>query len=133
MDEDTRHIPEAATFRLKGLKHKIIEAQSQQMLGQVSPQIDRVASEMQGWGGLPAGPGLPATRPTTETPETMAGELEDATDFSRRDVHCNLLAMSWQAGLGPFTPPPPMAGYHEPPMAATSVTPINQFNPSPES
>jgi len=110
------------------------EAQSQQMLGQVSPQIDRVASEMQGWGGLPAGPGLgsPAL-PTAESPETIAGELEDATDFSKRDVRCNLLAMSWQAGLGPFTLPPPMAGYHEPPMAATTVTPINQFNPIPPS
>ena len=119
---------------------ELTEAQSQQMLGQVSPQIDAVASQMQGWGGLPAGPGLPAARPTAESPDTMASELEDATDFSFRDRRANMQVIGWQNGLGPFTPAPAMAGYGpsdggywEQPMAATTVTPINQFNPVPPS
>jgi hypothetical protein len=116
-------------------------SQSQQMLGQVSPQIDAVASQMQGWGGLTTAPGLGSSAlPTAEQPDTMASELEDATDFSFRDRRANMQVIGWQNGLGPFTPSPAMAGYGpndggywEQPTAATQVTPINQFNPVPPS
>lgn len=104
----------------------IRETQEYQMIGGVSPELEVVAAEHQGWGPAP-GPGENSDLYRSEAPESMEGELTDASDFSFRDRRANMQNRSWAAGPGLYTLP---AGYDavpiEPPMAAVSVQPVGE-------
>ena len=100
-------------------------SQNTQHIGQCSPDVDRVAAEMQGWGGPVQAPGLPAN---PHDFEPLRQEVTDPSDYSFRDRRANRQALGWSGGLGPFTPAPPMAGHWEGSMAAQQVSPINQFH-----
>lgn len=76
-------------------------SQDFQQIGQVSPALDAVATQRQGWQGSP--------------PEPPATEMTDAADYSFRDRRANLQALGRTISN--------MAAYSEPSMAATTVTP----------
>ena len=87
-------------------------SQEFEMIGQVSPALERVATARDGWQG--SGPAA-----------TLGGEMTDQADYSFRARRAALQTL----GIGSNTPP--MAGYVEPPMAA--LVPIPEpYPPAPE-
>ena len=102
--------------------------QTFQQIGGVSPQLDAVAQEMQGWGGVPP-LGAPGLAPSIEAPVPFASEFVADPDFSFRDRRANLQNLAWSAGIGSFNLPPPMAAHVEPSMAAVSPLPPTAAQP----
>ena len=100
-----------------------------QSIGGVSPALDQVAAERQGWGpNSIAAPGLPAHgsagSDSTDPPEDLGYEFTDADDFSFRDRRANTQKLAFAQGLGTeLNPPQPMAAHIEIPMAARQVVP----------
>jgi len=84
--------------------------QEYQSIGGVSPQLDAVCEEKQGWQG--------------ETPEDLGAQLTRASDFSFRARRANRQALT-MAYPGPGRPEPVenMAGYAEPSMAGREISP----------
>lgn len=99
------------------------EAQDYQSIGQASPELDAVAQQHQGWAPT-------VSQPTAhDTPEPLADELTDASDFSFWDRRANTQLLGLDPAGRSLSPTGPgrqianMAGYMEPPIAAATVTP----------
>lgn len=87
--------------------------QDYQLIGGVSPALEAVARERQGW--------------QDETPEDLGAQVTRTSDFSFRARQANMRALGEQ-NPGPGRPAPVgnMAAYTEPSMASLQVTPPAQ-------
>jgi hypothetical protein len=93
--------------------------QSHELIGNVSPLLDKAWSEHQGWDSQP--------------PEPLGFEQVDATDFSQADIRGNrqILGATGTPGHATFCGPHaafPMADHSETPMAAQPVTPPGSYS-----
>jgi hypothetical protein len=85
-------------------------SQTHQMIGQISPELEHIAAEHQGWG-----PTADQWASNADTPESLGTEVTDASDYSIRDRRRNAQLQ--------YLVSPVMAARDELPMAALQVVP----------